>query len=73
MRQAISTVKKRSGAHEHTIREFRVARGGLSVGEPLAEFHGVLTGVPEYRGQDKPLMRGPMVAPENSTKVRRRA
>jgi circadian clock protein KaiC len=56
VRQAISTVKKRSGTHEHTIRESRVARGGLQVGEPLAEFRGVLTGVPEYSGREGPLM-----------------
>ena len=56
VRQAISTVKKRSGPHEHTIRECRVGRGGMVVGEPLAEFRGVLTGVPEYLGRDEPLM-----------------
>jgi len=58
VRGAISVVKKRSGAHEHTIRECRVARGGLDVGAPLVAFRGVLTGVPEYTGQGAPLMRG---------------
>lgn len=56
VRQAISVVKKRSGAHEHTIRECRVDRGGLLVGGPLAEFQGVLTGVPTYTGGTAPLM-----------------
>jgi circadian clock protein KaiC len=56
VRQAISVVKKRSGDHEHTIRECRVAVGGLSVGEPLTAFRGVLTGIPEYDGRDEPLM-----------------
>ena len=56
VRQAISTVKKRSGTHEHTIRESRVARGGLRVGKPLAEFRGVLGGIPEYLGRGDPLM-----------------
>ena len=46
MRQAISVVKKRSGAHERTIREFLLSSGGLRVGPPLKEFRGVLTGVP---------------------------
>ena len=58
VRGAISVVKKRSGPHEHTIRECRVAHGGLKVGEPLTDFHGVLTGVPQYTGQGEPLMRG---------------
>ena len=57
VRQAISVVKKRSGNHERTIRECRVGRGGLRVGEPLTEFQGVLTGVPEYTGHARPLMR----------------
>jgi circadian clock protein KaiC len=58
VRGAISVVKKRSGPHEHTIRECRVERGGLVVGEPLTEFRGVLTGVPEYTGASEPLMHG---------------
>lgn len=56
VRRAISVVKKRSGTHEPTIREFRVERGGLRVGEPLTDFRGVLTGNPEYLGQTEPLM-----------------
>ena len=57
VRQAISVVKKRSGDHERTIRECRVSSGGLQVGEPVHEFQGVLTGVPEYVGDSEPLMR----------------
>lgn len=59
VRQAISAVKKRSGVHEHMIRESRVAKGGLRVGAPLSEFRGVLTGVPEYGGRKEPLMETP--------------
>jgi circadian clock protein KaiC len=56
VRQAISVVKKRSGAHERTIRECRVESGGLKVGNPLTEFQGVLTGVPQYFGKEGPLL-----------------
>jgi circadian clock protein KaiC len=56
VRQAISVVKKRSGDHERTIRECRVQKGGLFVGEPLREFQGVLTGVPNYTGSRGPLL-----------------
>jgi circadian clock protein KaiC len=59
VRQAVSVVKKRSGNHERTIRECRVDRGGLQVGEPLHEFQGVLTGVPRYVGETGPLMHAP--------------
>jgi circadian clock protein KaiC len=46
VRQAISVVKKRGGAHERSIREFRMENGRITVGEPLRDFRGVLTGVP---------------------------
>ena len=45
VRRAISVIKKRTGAHEDTIREFWID-GGLHVGEPLTNFQGVLRGVP---------------------------
>jgi circadian clock protein KaiC len=48
VRQTISVVKKRGGAHERTLREFRIAREGIHVGEALRDFRGVLTGVPTY-------------------------
>lgn len=56
VRRAISVVKKRYGVHESTIREFGVGPGGLQVGQPLQDFRGVLTGVPEYTGKTAPLM-----------------
>lgn len=56
VRNAISVVKKRSGPHEKTIREFRIGEGGFAVGEPLEQFQGVLTGVPRYEGAREPLM-----------------
>jgi circadian clock protein KaiC len=59
VRQAISVVKKRSGSHEHTIREYRIDRGGMVVGKPLEQFRGVLSGVPVYEGQGAPLMVTP--------------
>jgi circadian clock protein KaiC len=56
VRQAISMIKKRSGDHEHMIREFRIGRGGLLLGEPLESFQGVLTGVPRYVGREESLL-----------------
>jgi circadian clock protein KaiC len=56
VRRAISVVKKRTGAHETTIREFRIGGDGIRVGEALTEFQGVLTGVPPYVGGGTPLM-----------------
>ena len=57
VRQAISVVKKRSGRHERTIRELQLGPDRIRVGRPLAEFQGVLTGVPSYVGV-RPLPEG---------------
>jgi circadian clock protein KaiC len=46
--RALSVVKKRTGKHELTIRELEVKSTGIRVGEPLAKFRGVLTGIPVY-------------------------
>ena len=51
VKKAISVVKKRSGAHEETIRELTVGLNGIRVGEPLEDLRGVMTGVPVYDGQ----------------------
>ena len=56
VRKAISVMKKRGGNHERTIREFRLDDGQIRVGQPLREFHGVLTGVPLYKGPAGPLI-----------------
>lgn len=56
VRRAMSVIKKRTGSHEDTIREFRIDNRGISVGEPLEKFQGVLRGVPTYVGQSAPLM-----------------
>jgi circadian clock protein KaiC len=56
VRRALSVVKKRSGPHEDTIREFRLSAQGLEVGPPLTEFSGIFAGIPTYSGGDKPLM-----------------
>ena len=60
VRRAMSVIKKRTGAHESTIREFRIGNDGLSIGEPLSEFQGVLRGVPTYLGERKPLLEEPV-------------
>jgi len=56
VRRAISVIKKRTGSHEDTIREFRIGDGGITMGQPLYEFQGVLRGVPTYVGKSAPLM-----------------
>jgi circadian clock protein KaiC len=57
VRRAVSIIKKRTGAHESTIREYRIDSRGLTIGEPLDGFQGVLRGVPVYVGENPPLMK----------------
>ncbi len=48
VRRAISVIKKRTGAHEDTIREYRIGGQGVRLGEPLVGFQGILRGVPTF-------------------------
>jgi circadian clock protein KaiC len=52
VRKAISAFKKRTGPHETTLRDFRLGASGILIGEPLTQFHGILTGVPVRAGAD---------------------
>lgn len=58
VRRAMSVIKKRTGAHEDTIREYQIGSNGLTVGAPLAGFQGVLRGVPTFVGHDESLLVG---------------
>lgn len=55
VRRAISIVKKRTGKHENTIREYRIDKG-MMLGPPLVEFQGILRGVPVISGSAPGLM-----------------
>jgi circadian clock protein KaiC len=58
VKQAVSVIKKRSGHHERTIREFKLESGkGIRIGEPLKEFHGVLSGAPIFSGSGRQMMK----------------
>lgn len=59
--KAVSVLKRRTGPHEPTIREFRVGPRGIEVGRALQEFQGVLTGQLVYTGKtngESALMEG---------------
>ena len=53
VRQAISVVKKRRSGHERTIRELHLGSGGITIGAPLRDFQGVLTGRAQVSGVRK--------------------
>jgi len=54
VRQAISVIKKRGGAHERSIRQLCMDGEGLHVSPPLRHFRGILTGVPERQDGAEP-------------------
>ncbi|ALM84072.1 ATPase domain-containing protein [Bordetella sp. N] len=64
VRRALSVLKKRSGLHEHTIREFQLTSRGVEVGPPLSEFSGVFSGTPQYTGKALPAMPNGEHAPD---------
>lgn len=47
---AISVIKKRTGAHERTIRQLRFEKGSIVIGDPIRDFVGVLSGTPRFTG-----------------------
>ena len=51
VRTALSVVKSRVNAHERRIRELKLTASGLQVGEALADFQGLLMGLPAYKGE----------------------
>lgn len=58
MKKTISVIKKRSGRHEETIREFALIAGkGVHIGAPLKEFHGILSDSPLFVGGQEQIMR----------------
>ncbi len=59
VRRAMSVIKKRTGAHEDTIRELQIDQNGIALGPPLVDFQGVLRGIPTYVGKSGPLMERP--------------
>jgi circadian clock protein KaiC len=48
LHQAISIFKRRTGPHERMIRQLKIDERGITVGEPLRQFRGIMTGVPQY-------------------------
>lgn len=58
IRTALSVLKKRSGRHERTIREFLLKAGrGIRVGAPLSDFQHILRGSPVFVGDSARMLK----------------
>jgi circadian clock protein KaiC len=47
LRRVVGVLKKRTGNFQKTLRELTITADGLDVGEPLAGFRGLLSGIPQ--------------------------
>ena len=56
VRKAIAMIKRRTGPHERFIRELDLGPAGLTIGEPLTEFSGILAGELSFRGREERLL-----------------
>lgn len=63
LHKAVSVVKSRVTPHESSIRQFGIGANGITVGDPLKDFEGVLTGAPAYRGGTPLLKSHPATVP----------
>jgi circadian clock protein KaiC len=54
--QAISVFKHRTGPHERSLRQLKVDRTGVQVGEKLTDFSGIIRGVAQYEGHAEMLV-----------------
>ncbi|MBU2032913.1 MAG: circadian clock protein KaiC, partial [Alphaproteobacteria bacterium] len=48
VRKSIAVIKTRTSDHERIIREFDIGASGITIGEPLTGFAGLLSGHPNY-------------------------
>lgn len=48
MRKVIGVLKMRTSDFERTLREFKITKHGITVGEPLTQLRGILSGTPEW-------------------------
>lgn len=51
LRRVVGVLKKRTSDFEKLLRELRITGDGLHVGEPLAGFRGILSGIPQPAGR----------------------
>jgi circadian clock protein KaiC len=66
VRKAIAMIKRRTGTHEHYIRELELGPKGFHVGAPLEEFTGILSGELKYHGHEERLFANGAHAPEGT-------
>ena len=52
IRTVISVLKMRGSAHSHALRLYESTAKGIVIGEPLTDYHGVTSGIPNRSPAD---------------------
>jgi hypothetical protein len=52
LKRVVTVIKTRSRKHPTDIRTYEVTERGIVVGGPLADYHGIISGVPQRRLRD---------------------
>ncbi|KAB1189973.1 AAA family ATPase [Haloferax sp. MBLA0076] len=53
LQKVIGVLKKRTTKFERTLRQFEITEQGVTVGEPMTDLRGILSGSPEWREPTK--------------------
>ncbi len=51
LRKAIGVLKKRVSDFERNLREYKITKYGIKVGEPLTQLRGIISGIPDSIGE----------------------
>jgi circadian clock protein KaiC len=67
LRRVVAVIKMRGSEHSHQFRTYEVTSKGVVIGGPLAEYDGIVTGVPTLRKN----ANGMRTLPKKSAKTKR--
>lgn len=56
LKRVMAVIKMRGSEHSHELRTYELTRNGVTLGEGLKEYDGIITGIPRLR---RPLAGGP--------------
>tara|TARA_R110000850_G_scaffold56493_1_gene133094 strand:- start:2131 stop:3129 length:999 start_codon:yes stop_codon:yes gene_type:complete len=56
VRKSVAVIKTRTSDHERTVREFTINKNGVSIGDPIRSFSGILSGTPVLTSSNETLM-----------------
>jgi circadian clock protein KaiC len=58
LEKVLAVVKMRTSAHDTSVRRYAIEASGVVVGEPVQDYRGVLTGVPQVRAESEEMLAG---------------